>query len=164
MFPLDLLTIPEASAIIGVGHISLGAYPMRTKLFAEALATTLESLRNVERFKVCRSNAWAEIHREALARLEAKLPSGSGWDSGTTFDREKSNSHQLIFSGDFHHMNEHGSYDGWTSHIIRVRPTFTGMDVTVSGSRRNDIKEHLAELFYTVMNETVDVDELYKNA
>jgi hypothetical protein len=134
---------------------------MRTKLFADALATTLESLRNVERSG---NNAWVAMHREALARLEAKLPSGSGWDSGTTFDREKSTSHQLIFSGDFHHMNEHGSYDGWTSHIIRVRPTFTGMDVTVSGSRRNDIKEHLAELFYTVMNETVDMDELYKDA
>jgi hypothetical protein len=84
------------------------------------------------------------------------LPSGSGVDNGTRIDLEKSTEEKLVFQADFHHMNEWGCYDGWTEHTVTVRASlFDRFTVTVSGRNRNQIKDHIAELFYWALRETV---------
>ena len=88
-------------------------------------------------------------HRARIDRLVSNhLPSGSGWDSGTTLDHGMSNANRLVFHGSFHHMDDNGSYDGWTDHSIIVTASLTsGIDLRVTGRNRNDIKEYLAEMF-----------------
>jgi hypothetical protein len=81
------------------------------------------------------------------------LPSGSGFDSGTSIDVEKTTEEKLVFSTAFHHMNDLGYYVGWTEHRVTVRPSFYGFDIKVSGRNRNDIKDHIAECFDYVLSE-----------
>jgi hypothetical protein len=80
--------------------------------------------------------------------INAYMPSGSGWDTGTTLDLETSTPDKLVFYGSYHHMNDGGMYDGWTDHSITIRPSLTrGFDLRVTGRDRNDIKDYLAEMF-----------------
>jgi hypothetical protein len=118
-----------------------------TKTVAEALASTIVAIRNCERV----GNAeWAEKHADQLAELIAKLPSGAGIDNGTQLDMDRSAHDCLVFITSFHHMDEFGGYDGWTDHVVKVRQSFVyGLDVTVSGRDRNNIKDHLVEVFST---------------
>ena len=103
------------------------------------------------------NNEWKIKHETRLRELvKDKMPSGSGIDSGTTLRLEASHGEMLVFDADYHHMNEHGMYDGWTAHVIRVRPSLSfGFTVTVSGQNRNDIKAYLAETFQSALNEEV---------
>lgn len=93
--------------------------------------------------------AMAGRHRDKINELVSRhMPSGSGWDSGTKLDHERSSPERLVFYGGFHHMDEHGYYDGWTEHTITVRPSLVcEIELTISGRNRNEIKEYLANLF-----------------
>lgn len=92
-----------------------------------------------------------EIAAEQLeGLLKQHMPSGSGFDSGTKLDYSKSNTERLVFTTEFHHMNDAGYYDGWTTHTVTVRPSFTGLDVVVSGRDRNQIKDFIADVFYNL--------------
>jgi hypothetical protein len=85
-----------------------------------------------------------------LARHLVKdyLPSGSGFDAGTTLDEGASSPDKLVFDTSFHHMDEHGGYDGWTEHKVIVTPSLAhGCDLRVTGRDRNDIKSYIGETF-----------------
>jgi hypothetical protein len=102
---------------------------------------------------------WEEKHRDSIAQIVADhLPRGSGWDHGTTFDIDASSTNRLVFSGSFHHMDEHGGYDGWTDHKIIITPTFDGVDVDVKGRNRNGIKTMLGEDFYWCLTKKIGWD------
>lgn len=90
----------------------------------------------------------AERERDDINRLVREfMPSGSGFDSGTTFDLDKSNRLKMVFNTGFHHMDDNGSYDGWTHHTVVVTPNFGGFDIRVTGRDRNDIKDYIGETF-----------------
>ena len=70
------------------------------------------------------------VHQEnweekAEALVKEHMPSGSGFDCGTQLAWEKMSSGgttikwngKLVFKTSFHHMDEHGGYDGWTEYI-----------------------------------------------
>ena len=89
------------------------------------------------------------------------LPSGSGFNSGTRFDIDKSTMDKLVFHTSYHHMSEHGYYTKWTDHTVTVTPSFHGFNIKVSGRNHNDIKEYIAESFDCLLNDqTVDMDSL----
>jgi hypothetical protein len=123
------------------------------KTVAGVLASTLEAWEN------CRKNdkrEWAYNHDDTLKTLcQVHLPSGSGFNIGTTFVRSSSSSTKLVFNAPFHHMDENGCYDGWTEHVVTVRPTFTGLDIKVSGKNRNDIKDYIHEVFNTALTKVI---------
>lgn len=100
---------------------------------------------------------WAERHTQTLLTLvENVMPSGSGFDNGTTLDIERSNSECLVFTTAFHHMDEHGGYDGWTDHFVTVTPSLlSGIALRVSGRNRNDIKNYIFECFESALKESV---------
>ena len=84
---------------------------------------------------------------EEIERLMALMPSGSGWDCGTKVS-EDSKPDRLVFYGEFHHMDEQGSYDGWTDHSIIVTPSLAhGFKMRITGKDRNEIKDYLHEMF-----------------
>lgn len=92
---------------------------------------------------------WEITHREKLEEfIKNYLPHGSGFDSGTKFLWDESNRNKLVFSADFHHMNEGGYYDGWTEHKVIITPDLLfGYNIKVTGRNRNDIKEYISQCF-----------------
>lgn len=115
------------------------------KTLAQALAQALVAKKNCDQ----RSNdEWSGKWQERIDQLCKLLPSGSGIDCGTNFAIDISSEEKLIFSAQFHHMDEMGSYDGWTAHSIIVTPTFLGIAVKVGGQNRNDIKDYLQDVYF----------------
>lgn len=98
-------------------------------------------------------------HEYAIERAcKAHMPSGSGFDKGTEFDFDKSTDDKLIFITSFHHMNSNGYYCGWSDHTVIVTPCFGGINVKVTGKNYRDIKDYIAETFYTCLTNVVDAD------
>ena len=60
---------------------------------------------------------------------EYYMPHGSGFDNGVSLVSLTPD--KVVFEAPYHHMNEHGMYDGWVTYIVTARSTFTGPDVTV---------------------------------
>ena len=90
---------------------------------------------------------WFVTWSDRINELVDMLPSGSGWDCGTKIDLDKSHATKIVLYGSYHHMHESGMYDGWTDHTITVTPSFSGINIRISGRNRNDIKDYLAETF-----------------
>lgn len=107
-------------------------------------------LRSIERG----NTEWVERHAERIARVVSEyLPSGSGFDSGTTLDLDVSKPDRLVFRTAFHHMNEGGYYDGWTDHNVIVTPSLAfGFNLRITGRDRNEIKDYIAETFRYVLD------------
>jgi hypothetical protein len=119
----------------------------------QALARCLDHIQRVR--DQPRFAAALERSEERLARLMETAPSGSGFDAGTQIDEDRSD--VLRFATSYHHMNDGGMYDGWTEHVIRVKPSLAwGFDLTVSGPNRNDIKDYIADVFSQWLNELVE--------
>lgn len=86
----------------------------------QVIANKLQAIQNCVKSN---NKEWHEKHTENLETIIKNGPSGSGIDCGTKLDFEKSHSEKLVFDVAFHHMDEHGYYDGWTNHKITVKPT-----------------------------------------
>lgn len=97
---------------------------------------------------------WYGKWTERLEELEHEMPSGSGFDCGTKIDLERSTSEKLVFTTSYHHMDDGGSYDGWTEHEVIVTPSLQfGFQVRVTGRDRNDTKDYIAECFDSTLRE-----------
>jgi hypothetical protein len=121
-----------------------------------------EQLQRARYFRQYPSDTRDEVREQKANDIEILLkdyvrkhaPSGSGIDAGIHLLSDSPD--KLEFSCDFHHMNKHGYYDGWTNHKAIVRPTFSGIDVYITGRDRNDIKEHLLQVFHNWLTSEVD--------
>lgn len=99
----------------------------------------------------------ATTHAEHLSALAAEyLPSGSGFDRGTTIDLNNSRADRIVLHTAFHHTNDHGTYTGWTEHDVIVTPAFIGVNLRVTGVDRRGIKGHISATFHDVL---LDRDE-----
>jgi hypothetical protein len=120
------------------------------------VAETIAGL--VDALKRCKAddnyNAVWERHEEALLWIANQhLPSGSGIDSGTTIDHDKSTRDKVVLYTSFHHIDEGGGYAGWTDHTVTVRLAFRGFNIAISGKNRNNIKEYLHSVFSEALAE-----------
>jgi hypothetical protein len=120
---------------------------------AQRIATLLQSVENCARSG---NSEWHTRHLGTLAALvKESMPSGGGFDNGTTLD-SASTPEKLIFHTSFHHMDESGMYDGWTEHRVTVRASLVfGITLHVSGRDRNDIKDYIAETFHAALTAEV---------
>lgn len=100
---------------------------------------------------------WVEKWNSQIRSLVSLLPSGSGIDAGTTVADITDD--RIVMHCSFHHMNDQGVYDGWTEHTIRVTPGWGGITVKVSGSNRNEILDHLHEVYHTALTTHVVWEE-----
>lgn len=108
-----------------------------------------------------KNTVWEDNHR---ARIEAivknVMPSGSGFDSGTQLDFERSSGDKLVFNTAFHHMNENGFYDGWTEHTVTVKANMIHeITLTISGRNRNQIKDYIHECFDCALTQSIGPNE-----
>ncbi len=125
----------------------------------QALAAAIDAAR------ICEENGnteWRARHLDRVRSLVREhMPSGSGIDDGTKIDLAASFADRLVFSAPFHHMDEYGCYDGWTEHIITVRPSLAwGFRLTISGRDRNGIKDYLIDVFAEALKRDVDEYEI----
>jgi hypothetical protein len=85
---------------------------------------------------------------DLIPAVNDSAPSGSGFDSGTTLNEEKSKENRLVFDTAFHHMDEWGGYDGWTEHQVIVTPSLVfGFTLRITGRDRNGIKDYINDVF-----------------
>jgi hypothetical protein len=103
---------------------------------------------------------WQDKHTETIQMLvKAHMPSGSGFDSGTKIDLERSHADKLVFTTAFHHMNENGYYDGRTEHTVTVTPSLADeFNIRISGRNRNDIKQVIYDSFDWELRRDVTYD------
>lgn len=120
------------------------------------IASRLGAMKNCARTG---NDEWYKKHRDAICYLiDNYLPHGSGIDGRNTIDWGESHGERIVLGVSFHHMNETGSYDGWTDHTITVRPSLVfNFELSISGCDRNQIKEHLGDLFDAALREEIDV-------
>jgi hypothetical protein len=123
---------------------------------ARSIATKLAAIEN------CRKSnnvEWLEKHSDAIAQIVSHyMPYGSGIDNDTELDQD-STPEKLIFRTSFHHMNDGGYYDGWTTHTVTVRASLVyDLDIKIGGRNRNDIiKDYLYELFSVALSAEVTI-------
>ncbi len=97
------------------------------------------------------------FHRACPLKAGDVVPMPFTDDNGVTFDNVKSRGDYLVFNTAFHHMNDSGSYDGWTDHTVTLRPSFIGgFDMHITGRDRREIKEYIAQCFHDALNTMVD--------
>lgn len=111
---------------------------------------------------------WGSKWDDLIRYIEKNhLPHGSGFDCGTVVIEEECVSGlKLVLKFDYHHMDEHGYYDGWTSHKVIVTPYFDGIGVTVKGAlprkyRHN--KEYFGDTIHYSLTSTITqskIDEI----
>lgn len=101
---------------------------------------------------------WFERHSDIIEQLvHTHLPRGSGFDRGTSIDWDASRPERIVFNTAFHHMNEHGSYDGWTDHQIIIKASLAfDFDLSVTGRNRNQIKEFISDTFHSALDELLE--------
>jgi len=118
----------------------------------------------IENCKKTGNEAWEDKHSARLQELvQDRLPSGSGFDAGTTFVPEESTEDRLVFRSSYHLMDEHGYYDGWINFDVIIRPAFAPPGFTLRAvgpfSRLKQeyagIKNYIADEFYTCLQEEI---------
>lgn len=119
----------------------------------QAIASKIEAMRNCNKSG---NGEWFTRHHDAIDNIMREyMPRGSGFDCGTQFDvceHVDNGRDELRFETEFHHMNETGMYDGWTSHKVIVRPSLShGFTLRVTGRDRNGIKDCIADTFYNAL-------------
>jgi hypothetical protein len=120
---------------------------------ATRIASTLQAIANCD---ASGNTEWHATHTERLDKMiRDHMPSGSGFDAGTTLD-DSSKPERLVFVTSFHHMDESGGYDGWTEHKVIVTASLVyGIDVRVTGRDRNSIKDYIGEVFTSVLTTAI---------
>ena len=129
----------------------------RTSTVLHALCAAISARLNCEKS----GNAdWFARHSDSIDQLANFLPRGSGFDSGTKIDLDRSDGRsKVVLTTSFHHMNQNGMYDGWTEHTVIVRPCLLfGFRLSISGKDRNQIKEYMHETFSHALREEVTQD------
>lgn len=126
---------------------------MNNPLFMK-LAQLVVAIRNCDE---AGNMVWHAKHRDRVCALvKEHMPSGSGFDAGTQFDIDAQKPERLVFSTAFHHMDENGSYHGWSDHTVVVTPSLShGFVLRVTGNDRNSIKDYIHEVFHEALSTLV---------
>jgi hypothetical protein len=119
----------------------------------QKIASLLQAIINCQKSN---NKTWQDNHTEAIETIMQNAPSGSGFDNGTSLDFLKSTPEKLVFNTAFHHMNENGFYAGWSNHEVIITPSLAfGFNLRVTGKDRNEIKDYIAEMMSSFLNEEI---------
>ena len=106
------------------------------------------------------SKDWERRWHAQLDYIEKNiLPSGAGLDAGSKIYRDNTNEAEIFIKTSFHHMDDAGGYDGWTDHLIKVRATFLGVKIDISGQNLNGIKKYLGDVFGDTLGRDLSPEE-----
>jgi hypothetical protein len=121
----------------------------------QRIAQLLQAIHNCQQSD---NEVWLARHTGELERLaDNYLPSGSGFDAGTTIDIDASDEKRIVLQTSYHHMNEAGFYDGWTEHTVKVYPSFVdGIRLHITGRDRNMFKDYAWDVFFWALQAEAD--------
>jgi hypothetical protein len=86
------------------------------------------------------------------AVVKRYMPSGSGFDSGTSLNWVRSNANKLVFTTAFRQEGR------WPQHTVTVTPSFLyQFNIAVSGSNRDEIREFVSDEFAKCLRQEVGV-------
>ena len=108
---------------------------------------------------------WASKWDDLIRHIEKNyLPYGSGFDSGTEVNEDECVCGlRLVLTFGYHHMDEHGYYDGWTSHKAIVIPYFDGIGVKVKGAlpkKYRHSREYFGDTIHNALTNTISQEEI----
>jgi hypothetical protein len=120
----------------------------------KAIAGKLQAILNCGRSV---NTEWDLKRREAICTLVREhMPSGSGFDSGTDIDWDRSTPNKLVFTTSYHHHGECG-YTHWSNHSITVRASLvSGITLTISGRDYRGFKDYCYDVFHTALMAEVE--------
>jgi hypothetical protein len=102
---------------------------------------------------------WREVFAKDAKNLVDMLPHGSGIDGDTKIDWDRSMGDNIVINASYHHMDDSGTYDGWTDFSVVVKPSLQyGLDVTVRGKfprKYADTRDYLIETFQCALSARV---------
>jgi len=125
------------------------------KTVAARIALQCERIRNATRSANERTEHNVADARRIIEHLvKNHLPSGSGVDAGCEVIEGKTNLEKLVLSVPFHHMDEHGGYDGWSVYRVTVQETFIGLCAHATGGRKSE-RDYVRELIEHACGEVV---------
>jgi hypothetical protein len=87
------------------------------------------------------------------ALVKQWMPRGSGIDCGTQLDIVKSTGTKLVFTFDYHHMDQHGYYCGWSNHKLIVTPAFEDFTMKIIGQHPSK-ERHQTTYFHDYLYDT----------
>ena len=99
---------------------------------------------------------WFDTFSDRIDKIQNLLPSGSGFDTGSKIDLDKSTPDKIVINTAFHHMDENGYYDHWSDHVVRVLPSLQfGFILKISNPDREDsyFLDYVHECFNYILGE-----------
>lgn len=136
----------------------------RKRYVYEVLDMAITAKKNCMKSAVI-SPEWESKWDDLIEHLQKKyLPHGSGFDCGTVvIEEECVNGLRLVLNFDYHHMDEYGYYDGWSSHKAVVVPYFDGIGVTIKGAlprKYRHSKEYFGDTIHYSLTKEIDQEEI----
>tara|TARA_R100001530_G_C4280265_1_gene145404 strand:- start:410 stop:820 length:411 start_codon:yes stop_codon:yes gene_type:complete len=111
------------------------------------------------------NDEWYYAHQDAIERIiEGCLPSGSGVDSGVTFNFDHSGKNKLVLNSAYH-VFEPG-LSRWIDFVVTVKPSLQfGFDLKLTGkfAKENGLKDYLHETFTERLNMDYPDGDVYRN-
>lgn len=156
---MDCLKIQSSPSPIRLSTIFFSTKIQPTKNMKTQIYKKIASLvQAIENCKNSNNAEWQSNHETTISDLiKNTAPSGSGIDCGTKIDFDSCTADKLVFHADFHHMNDGGFYDGWTSHEIIVTPSLAfDFNLKITSKDRNEIKEYLHDVYSNWLSEIVE--------
>ena len=128
---------------------------MKRKLY-QVIANKLQAMKNLENMDD--PNGWYDKHAKSIEDLiKDHFPHGSGFDGDVWLDFNLSNPEKLVFSAEFHHLNENGYYDGWPTLKVTVKASLSyGIVFKVTGPKRKYVGD--AGYFYSIFDEFLETE------
>jgi len=113
---------------------------------------------------------WEEKHSNVITYIVANyLPSGSGISEIEEIDITTHD--KITFKSSYHLMDGFGMYDGWLKFKVVVKPSLVfeiAIDVighfSQKGGKYNYLKDYLAEVYDSHLQNEIDTEELAKKA
>ena len=134
---------------------------MKQKVYKHLAMTLLARNNCVE----SSNKEWEERHEDTLDKIEKNhLPSGSGFDSETIFNKSQSKPEKLILHTSFHHMDGNGSFNGWSEHMITVTPSLVfgiEIEITKDDDYRKEMKENYKEAIKGLGEKEIEEGEFH---
>lgn len=104
------------------------------------------------------NDIWRNKHVDNINGLiENYLPHGSGIDSDIELDFDNSKHNKLIFTFEYHHMDQNGFYCEWESYKLIVTPSLSNkIELKIIGKNKNFVKDYLYEIFDNALRKEID--------
>jgi hypothetical protein len=117
-------------------------------------------------WEYCQNNGLGLVipsHEKELNQVVKTAPSGSGIDNGTNFSFDESEENKLVFTFDYHHMNDDGYYIGWSSYKVVVTPSLAfGFELDITNSENEAIIDeadfdYFHEVYHSWLDSEIEI-------